>query len=88
MAAGYLVFIPCCNLPGYFTLSFTFDPLILAGTYTYAGPPFADSSGDQIIVGTCYHVVVQNNPPSSLTPPPNISTLTLVPGGCADLDLC
>jgi hypothetical protein len=88
MAAEYLVFIPCCNLPGYVTLSFTFDPLILGGTYTYAGPPFADSSGDQIIVGTCYHVVVQNNPLSGLTPPPNIITLTLVPGGCADLDLC
>ena len=88
MTPKYLLFVPCCNLPGYFTLSFEYDPLIVLGTYIYEGPPFVDSFGKSIIIGTCYHVVLQNNPPLGIVAPPNISTLTLIPGGCNDLDLC
>lgn len=88
MAPGYLQFIPCCKLPGYVGLSFAFDPLIIPGTYIYTGPPFPDSNGRLIIAGTCYTITVQNQPPLGLVLPPNISTLTLVPGGCADLVNC
>ena len=85
---AYLQFIPCCKLPGYVSLSFAYDPLIPVGTYIYTGLPFPDSNGRLIIAGTCYTVILQSPVPLGLVPPPNISSLTLVPGGCADLDLC
>jgi len=87
MAPGYLEFSPCCKLPGYAGLSFAFDPLIVPGTYTYTGPAFTD--GDNLIIeGTCYMVSVKLMPPLGLVTAPDISTLTLIPGGCADLANC